>query len=348
MSTPPTLARRLNEWGLPLGVIGSVIGFIIGFAVGTHAIPYSFGEDNSLGSDPGILLGYALSVVGFLAGMGFLNYPIGRLFGAKRPSEEDNAYMHGEGGGLSTLLPDDHRPQGHRPAVPGDDPGLPVRRWARRDVHPDRVAHAVTDGGARPVVPHARRSAQHADDLHGVGGDHRAVRQLLRADHDRHAEHGIPAPRGADVLAPAAGRFDPALDRLPRRLHHRVDRLRAARRPERARHGLVSHRLRADRVLDRTVRREHDRDDHHQARPGHAAEPDADLRLVGAGHVVPRRARSAGAYRSGPDGDRSTARIRRRFFVPGGRWLPIPLGEPVLVLRTSGGVHLRRARRSGW
>ena len=100
MSTPPTLARRLNEWGLPLGVVGSVIGFIIGFAVGTHAIPYSFGEDNSLGSDPGILLGYALSVVGFLAGMGFLNYPIGRLLGARRPSEEDNAYMHGEGGGL--------------------------------------------------------------------------------------------------------------------------------------------------------------------------------------------------------------------------------------------------------
>jgi hypothetical protein len=103
MSTPPTLARRLNEWGLPLGVVGSVIGFIIGFAVGTHAIPYSFGEDNSLGSDPGILLGYALSVVGFLAGMGFLNYPIGRLLGAKRPSEEDNAYMHGENGGLSRI-----------------------------------------------------------------------------------------------------------------------------------------------------------------------------------------------------------------------------------------------------
>jgi hypothetical protein len=39
MSTPPTLARRLSEWGLLLGVIGAVIGFIIGFAVGTHAIP---------------------------------------------------------------------------------------------------------------------------------------------------------------------------------------------------------------------------------------------------------------------------------------------------------------------
>jgi cytochrome c oxidase subunit 1 len=101
ISTRPTLARRLNEWGLVLGVIGVVVGFIIGFWIGNLAIADSFGTDNSLGSDPGILLGYALSALGFLAGMGFFNYPVGRLLGAKRPSEEDNAYMHGENGGLS-------------------------------------------------------------------------------------------------------------------------------------------------------------------------------------------------------------------------------------------------------
>jgi len=38
MSSRPTLARRLNEWGLLLGVVGAVIGFIIGFAIGTKAI----------------------------------------------------------------------------------------------------------------------------------------------------------------------------------------------------------------------------------------------------------------------------------------------------------------------
>ena len=101
MTTRPTLARRLNEWGLLLGVIGAAIGFLVGYWIGNLAIANSFGKDNSLGSDPGILLGYALSAVGFLAGMGFLNYPIGRLLGARRPSEEDNAYLHGEGGGLS-------------------------------------------------------------------------------------------------------------------------------------------------------------------------------------------------------------------------------------------------------
>jgi cytochrome c oxidase subunit I len=101
METRPTLARRLHEWGLLLGVIGAIVGFLIGFGIGSVAIAYSFGEDNSMGSDAGILLGYALSAVGFLAGMGFLNYPISRILGGKKPSEEDNAYLHGEGSGIS-------------------------------------------------------------------------------------------------------------------------------------------------------------------------------------------------------------------------------------------------------
>jgi cytochrome c oxidase subunit I len=101
LSPPPSLSRRLHEWGLLLGVIGGIVGFVVGWAVGSVAIAYSFGKDNSLGSDAGILLGYSLATVGFLAGMGFLNYPIGRLLGRPRPTEEDNAYLHGEGGGLS-------------------------------------------------------------------------------------------------------------------------------------------------------------------------------------------------------------------------------------------------------
>jgi cytochrome c oxidase subunit 1 len=101
LSPPPSRSRRLHEWGLLLGVIGAIVGFVVGWAIGSVAIAYTQGIDNSLGSDSGILLGYALSTVGFLAGMGFLNYPIGRLLGRPRPSEEDNAYLHGEGGGLS-------------------------------------------------------------------------------------------------------------------------------------------------------------------------------------------------------------------------------------------------------
>jgi cytochrome c oxidase subunit I len=101
LSPPPSLSRRLHEWGLLLGVIGAIVGFVVGWGIGSVAIAFTQATDNSLGSDAGILLGYVLSAVGFLAGMGFLNYPIGRLLGRPRPSEEDNAYLHGEGGGLS-------------------------------------------------------------------------------------------------------------------------------------------------------------------------------------------------------------------------------------------------------
>jgi cytochrome c oxidase subunit 1 len=105
------LSRRLHEWGLLLGVVGSVVGFLIGWGIGSFAIPFSFGEDNSLGSDAGILLGYSLSAVGFLAGMGFLNYPISRLLGQRRATVEDDAYLHGEGGGLGRYfrLTTDHK-----------------------------------------------------------------------------------------------------------------------------------------------------------------------------------------------------------------------------------------------
>jgi cytochrome c oxidase subunit 1 len=101
LSPPPSLSRRLHEWGLLLGVIGAIVGFVVGWGIGSVAIAFTQATDNSLGSDAGILLGYALSAVGFLAGMGFLNYPVARLLGRPMPSEEDNAYLHGEGAGLS-------------------------------------------------------------------------------------------------------------------------------------------------------------------------------------------------------------------------------------------------------
>ena len=40
----------------------------------------------------------------------------------------------------------------------------------------------------------------------------------------------------------------------------------------------------------------------------------------------------------------STARRRRRFFIPSGRRQPVPVREPLLGLRPPGGVHPRPAR----
>ena len=70
-------------------------------------------------------------------------------------------------------------------------------------------SHAVP---ARPV-PDDRHAARHDDDHDDVVGDPRAVRQLLRAAHDRRQGHGVPAHRVADVLAASDGRGDPALGR---------------------------------------------------------------------------------------------------------------------------------------
>jgi cytochrome c oxidase subunit 1 len=84
-----------------VGVIGGIIGFFVGWALGSVAIAFAFGVEHSNGSDAGILLGYALASVGFLAGLGFFNYPVNRLLGRRLATEEDNAYLHGEAGGLS-------------------------------------------------------------------------------------------------------------------------------------------------------------------------------------------------------------------------------------------------------
>jgi cytochrome c oxidase subunit 1 len=103
----PPLSRRLHQWGLLLGLIGAVAGFVVGYALGSLAL----GDSNSNGSNAGVLLGYSLSAVGFLAGMGFFNYPVARLLGHRPPTSEEERYLHGEGGGMGKYfrLTTDHK-----------------------------------------------------------------------------------------------------------------------------------------------------------------------------------------------------------------------------------------------
>ncbi|MBV8302209.1 MAG: cbb3-type cytochrome c oxidase subunit I, partial [Candidatus Dormibacteraeota bacterium] len=108
----PPLGRRLHQWGLLLGLVGAVVGFVVGYLLGNLAMGETFfGNNDSLGSNAGILFGYGLSALGFLAGMGFLNYPISRLLGRKPPTVEDEAFLHGEGVGISKYfrLTTDHK-----------------------------------------------------------------------------------------------------------------------------------------------------------------------------------------------------------------------------------------------
>ena len=143
------------------------------------------------------------------------------------------------------------------------------------------------------------------DLLHGDAGDDRRLRQLVRADHDRRARHGVPAHEQHLVLA-AAGLVHPAalLDVRRRRAgrarrRNRLDDLRAAldQRPSRTGDGL---RHPVDPSRRRIVDpRRHQLHHHHlqHARARHDAAQDAAVRVVAIGDRVPAAAGAAGAGR---------------------------------------------------
>jgi cytochrome c oxidase subunit 1 len=93
---PRPLSQVLAQWGILLGIVGAVIGFIVGAQIGEHLVP---ADANSTGSNAALIIGYVGSATGFLAGMGFFNYPIARLMGRPRPTEADEAFLYGEEGG---------------------------------------------------------------------------------------------------------------------------------------------------------------------------------------------------------------------------------------------------------
>ena len=98
---PRRLSHTLAQWGLVLGIIGAFVGFIVGAQIGEHLVP---GDTNSNNSNAALIIGYLGSAIGFLAGMGFLNYPIARLLGLRRPTPEDEAFLYGEEGGWKRYL----------------------------------------------------------------------------------------------------------------------------------------------------------------------------------------------------------------------------------------------------
>ena len=249
---------------------------------------------------------------GYLAGLGILNHPVARLFGrpgadlAKgatgwsrylRASTDHKViglqYLMGIGvfffiGGLNAML---IRVELLRPTTPTFSPGR------------------VSDAG---------RAARLDDDHDGLEHHPGAVRALLRAPHDRQPADGVPAPRGAVVLAAAAGRRrDPDDDHRLRGLPDRLDRLSDARRPGRRGHGRVHVRLRADRDRDDPERAQHDGDGLQSPRAGADVVAAADLRVEHADHVGADAARPADAARGGADaGARPHGRRRRSSSRP--------------------------------
>ena len=116
---------------------------------------------------------------------------------------------------LARLLPDQHRPQGDRDPVPGDDDRLLRDRRPAGDVHARRAGAAGDAVRRQPDLQRALLGARGADDLPVRDPGLRRARELRDPADDRRAGHGVPAPERALVLAAADRRDHDGLE-LPR------------------------------------------------------------------------------------------------------------------------------------
>ncbi len=269
--------RRLVGFNLLAAVVLAAAGYYLGWWLGHQISGKSLDYVGDTGqNDIALFLAYLLGVIGFLAGLGFLNYPFARIAG--RPAI---GRPRGDGGpprldALHRLL---HRPQGGRPPVPDRDRLLHLLRRRQRDADPLRAPAAAAERLRVRAVPHPRRAARHDDDGDDDERDPRPVRELLPAADDRGAAPGLPAYRGAHLLAADGGRPDPQLDRLLRRLPDRLDGVRAAERPGEHGHGRLHRLLRPRRDLDDAARLQHAGDRVHDAGARAHLGQAADLRL---------------------------------------------------------------------
>ena len=149
------------------GVVGFYFGWWLGHQI--HAESLDFFDDTNQ-NDVALMLGYLFSVIGFLAGLGFLNYPLSRMLGAPASHAEK------EEGGRRPLLHPLHRPQGRRDPVPDRHRLLLLHRRDERDADPGRAAAALTAALRGRQLPDPGRPARHDDD-----GDHDLGRSSARS-----------------------------------------------------------------------------------------------------------------------------------------------------------------------
>ncbi len=216
--------RRLIGFNLLTAVVLGVVGFYVGWWLGHQITGPSIDYFDDTGqNDIALFVAYLVGVDRVPVGLGFANYPVQRLLG-KPPSlrEKETA--------------------GHSPATSASAPttrlsgiqyligigafifigGLNAMliRFELLRPHAPRVE--------RQQLPHAGRAARHDDDGDDDERDPRPVRELPRAAHDRRAADGVPAHRGAHLLASDGSGDDPDDVVALRRLPDRLDRLRAA------------------------------------------------------------------------------------------------------------------------
>jgi cytochrome c oxidase subunit 1 len=85
VTTRPTtpLWRRLIGFNLLTGVLLGIGGWFLGYWIGTsiHGLSFNYFPTEAGENDIAVFMGYFLGVVGFLVGLGFMNYPLKRMLG---------------------------------------------------------------------------------------------------------------------------------------------------------------------------------------------------------------------------------------------------------------------------
>ena len=209
--------RRLLGYNLLTAVVLGIVGFYLGWWLGHLVKAPSLDYFSDTGQpDIALFLAYLLAVVGFLVGLGFASYPIQRMLGKPPSLREKEQAGSGRYFGLCT----DHKVVGIQYLI-----GIGVlhlHRRAERDADPVRAPEPDPRDVQRQQLPDARRPARHDDDGDDDERDSRPVRELPGADHDRRAQDGVPADRGAHVLAADGGRRHPDDGRRLRRVPDRA------------------------------------------------------------------------------------------------------------------------------
>lgn len=69
------------------GLIGAAIGYAIGHLLGNVIAGSYLNVTNSGQNDVALVLGYVVGAVGWLAGLGVLNYPLAKMIGIEEPED---------------------------------------------------------------------------------------------------------------------------------------------------------------------------------------------------------------------------------------------------------------------
>ncbi len=93
----PSAARQLLGFNVIWAVALAIGGYALGHWLGSHIGANSAAQTETDQDDVAILMGLGLSIVGWMAGLGFFNYPLGRIMGRPatlREREEHGAWRY--------------------------------------------------------------------------------------------------------------------------------------------------------------------------------------------------------------------------------------------------------------